>query len=46
LADAIREAVTNPAMRQRAAAIAKEIRAEDGVGRAIELFLQYVASFA
>jgi UDP:flavonoid glycosyltransferase YjiC (YdhE family) len=42
LAAAIREAVTNPAMRQRAAELGRQIQAEDGPGRTIELFLQYV----
>jgi len=42
LAEAIREAVTNPAMRQRAAALGRQIQAEDGLGRTIELFSQYV----
>jgi sterol 3beta-glucosyltransferase len=42
LAGAIREAVTNPAMRQRAAELGKQIQAEDGVGQTIELFLRYV----
>ncbi len=42
LAEVIREAVTNPAMRQRAAELGRQIQAEDGLGRTIELFLQYV----
>jgi sterol 3beta-glucosyltransferase len=42
LAEAVREAVTNPAMRQRAAELGRQIQAEDGPGRTIELFLQYV----
>ncbi len=45
LAGAIREAVTNPAMRQRAAELGRQIQAEDGLGQTIELFLRYVASF-
>ena len=42
LAGAIREAVTNPVMRQRATELGKRIQAEDGLGRTSELFLQYV----
>jgi UDP:flavonoid glycosyltransferase YjiC (YdhE family) len=42
LAEAMRDAVTNPAMRQRAAELGRQIQAEDGPGRTIELFLQYV----
>jgi sterol 3beta-glucosyltransferase len=42
LAGAIRQAVTNPAMRQRAAELGRQIRAEDGVGRTIDLFLRYL----
>jgi sterol 3beta-glucosyltransferase len=45
LAGAIREAVTNPAIRQRAAELGRQIQAEDGLGQTIELFLQYVARF-
>jgi sterol 3beta-glucosyltransferase len=37
LADAIRIAVTDSNMRQRAASIGETIRAEDGVGRAVEI---------
>ncbi len=40
LAEAIREAVTNPAMRQRAAELGRQIQAEDRLGRTIELFSQ------
>jgi sterol 3beta-glucosyltransferase len=36
LADAIQRAVTDTAMRQRAASLGETIRAEDGVGRAVE----------
>jgi len=42
LAVAIREAVTNPAMRQRAGELGRRIQAEGGLRRASELFLQYV----
>jgi len=42
LAEAIREAVTNPAMRQRATELGKQIQAEDGAGQTIEHFLRYV----
>ena len=45
LADEIREAVTNPAIRQRAAEIGRRLQAEDGLGRTIELFLRYVERF-
>jgi UDP:flavonoid glycosyltransferase YjiC (YdhE family) len=37
LAEAVREAVTDRAMRSRAAALGERIRAEDGVGRAVEV---------
>ena len=42
LAEAIREAVTNAARRQRATELGKQIQAEDGVGQTIEHFLRYV----
>jgi sterol 3beta-glucosyltransferase len=42
LAEAIHEAVTNPAMRRRAAELGRQIQAEDGLGQTIEPFLQYV----
>jgi sterol 3beta-glucosyltransferase len=42
LAEAIREAVTNAAMRQRATELGKQIQAEDGVGQTVEHFLRYV----
>jgi sterol 3beta-glucosyltransferase len=45
LAEAIREAVTNPAMRQRAAELGRQIQAEDGLGQTIELFSRYVDRF-
>lgn len=41
LAEAIREAVTNPTMRQRATELGRRIQAEDGLGRTNEIFLQY-----
>ena len=41
LAQAIREAVTNPAMRRRAAELGRQIQAEDGLGRTSEVFLRY-----
>ncbi len=37
LADAIDTAVSNQTMRQKAAALGKAIRAEDGIGRAVDL---------
>jgi sterol 3beta-glucosyltransferase len=42
LARAIREAVTNPVISQRAAALGKAIRSEDGLARAVELLQQYL----
>ncbi|MGO8948060.1 MAG: glycosyltransferase [Ktedonobacterales bacterium] len=45
LAAAIREAVINPTMRQRATELGKRIQAEDGVGQATDLFLRYVDSW-
>lgn len=42
LAEAIREAVTNSRMRQRATELSKQIQAEDGVGQTIEHFLRYM----
>jgi UDP:flavonoid glycosyltransferase YjiC (YdhE family) len=41
LAEGIRRAVTDPDMRRRAAALGGGIRAEDGVGRAVELLHRY-----
>jgi UDP:flavonoid glycosyltransferase YjiC (YdhE family) len=38
LAQAIQQAVTDPAIRQRAAALGAKIRAEDGIGRAVAIF--------
>ena len=43
LADAIRQATSNPAMRQRAAELGQRIRGEDGPGAAIEVFLDHVS---
>lgn len=43
LADAIQAAVNDYAMRQRAADLGERIRAEDGPGRTIALFMQYMA---
>jgi sterol 3beta-glucosyltransferase len=37
LADAITTATSDPAMRERAAALGERVRAEDGVSRAVEL---------
>src|SRR5205085_9800505 len=42
LARGIRAAVTDPRLRERAALLGKQIRAEDGVGRAVSLFQAYV----
>ena len=38
-------AVRAPAMKQRAEEIGARVRSEDGVGRAVELFNQYVDRF-
>jgi UDP:flavonoid glycosyltransferase YjiC (YdhE family) len=43
LANAIHRAVTDPVTRLRAADIGRRIRAEDGVGRAVELLEHYFA---
>lgn len=43
LADAVREAVTNPRYRAEARRIGERLQAEDGVGRAIELIEGYVS---
>ncbi len=40
LARAIQQAVTDPAMRQRAASLGAKIRAEDGIARAVEVVQQ------
>jgi sterol 3beta-glucosyltransferase len=42
LADGIGKAVGDPMIRKRAAAIGEQIRGEDGVGRTIELFSEYL----
>jgi UDP:flavonoid glycosyltransferase YjiC (YdhE family) len=42
LAHAITQAVTDSAMRARAADLGTKIRAEDGVGKAVELVGRYV----
>jgi UDP:flavonoid glycosyltransferase YjiC (YdhE family) len=41
-AQAIHAATYDPAMQQRAAELGQRIRAEDGVGAAIELIRQYL----
>ena len=41
LADAIRIAVTDPVMRQRASSCGQGIRAEDGVGNAVKVIRRY-----
>jgi sterol 3beta-glucosyltransferase len=43
LAKGIHRAVTDSAIRQRAAEVGRQIRAEDGVGRAVELLNHYYA---
>jgi sterol 3beta-glucosyltransferase len=45
LGRAIHEAVTDPVMRQRAAALGRQIQAEDGLSRTSERFFQYVERF-
>ena len=42
LADAIRRAATDPKHRARAAQVGSALRAEDGVGRAVQLFEEHV----
>ncbi len=42
LADAIREATSNEALRERARMIGEQIRAEDGIGTAAEIILNHV----
>lgn len=42
LAHAITQAVTDPPMRQRAAALGTKIRAEDGVGEAVRIVCQFM----
>lgn len=45
LAEAIQTAVTDSALRARAAALGERIRAEDGVARAVEIIERYAAGF-
>jgi len=45
LADAIRAAVTDPSIRKRANEIGQRVQAEDGVGRTIDLFLEYAQRY-
>jgi len=45
LADAIRTAVTDSAMRAHAAALGEKIRAESGVARAVEVIERHAAEF-
>lgn len=45
LANAIREALTDQGMRRRATELGQQIQAEDGPGRTIDLFMQYVERF-
>jgi UDP:flavonoid glycosyltransferase YjiC (YdhE family) len=42
LGDAIRLAATDPTIRERANALGEKIRAEDGVGRAVEVIEEYL----
>ncbi len=42
LADAIRQATSDPAMRQRASALGEQIRHEEGVGTTVDLFMSFV----
>jgi sterol 3beta-glucosyltransferase len=42
LAEGIRTAVTNTEIRAKAEALGEKIRAEDGVGKAIEVFSQHL----
>jgi UDP:flavonoid glycosyltransferase YjiC (YdhE family) len=42
LADAIRQATSDTAMRQRASALGEQIRSEDGVGTTVDLFMSFV----
>ena len=46
LADAIRQATSDTAMRQRATALGEQIRHEDGVGTTVDLFMSFVRSGA
>ena len=42
LADAIRQATSDTAMRQRASDLGKRLRTEDGVGTTVDLFMSFV----
>jgi UDP:flavonoid glycosyltransferase YjiC (YdhE family) len=42
LTDAIQSATTDSSMKDRAAALGKTIRAEDGVGNAVKIIKQYL----
>ena len=42
LAQAIGQATSNPAIRQRALALGEKVRAEDGVGEAVRIICQYI----
>lgn len=42
LADAIRRATSDSAMRQRASALGEQIRSEDGVGTTVDLFMSFL----
>jgi len=42
LADAIRQATSDPAMRQRAFALGEQIRSEDGAGTTVNMFMSFV----
>jgi sterol 3beta-glucosyltransferase len=44
LAEAIQRAATDPKMKQRAEAIGKAIRAEDGLGNAVKIVKQYLGA--
>ena len=44
LANAITQAVTDQALRQRAAALGEIIRTEDGVGEAVRIICQYMGA--
>ena len=43
LANAITEAVTNPAIRSRAAELGRKIRAEDGIGNVVDVIERFMA---
>lgn len=44
LAEAIQRATSDPAMRQRAAAVGQVIRAEDGLGQAVQIIVQHLGA--